>query len=270
MRVLFCGDIVGKSGRKLVASCLPKLKKQLCLDMVIVNGENAAHGFGITPRIYDELIRNGVHVITLGNHSFDKPDIFPVLDSAQNIIRPLNYPENTIGKGWCFHTTEKGIRVAVVQLLGHTFMRAVADPFECIEKWIKTYNRTEHYDILIVDFHAEATAEKVALGHFLDGYAGLVAGTHTHIPTADAHILNGGTAYISDIGMCGDYDSVIGMKKEGALIRFLTPDKKGRLQPAEAEGTFCAVCADIDEKTGLATQIFPVRIGAALENTHQI
>lgn len=270
MRILFCGDVVGKAGRKVITEYLPKLRDFFNLDIVIINGENAAHGFGITPKIYNDFMRNNVDVITLGNHSFDKTDIFPILTIENNIIRPLNYPENTVGKGWCLFTTKTGIRVAVIQILGHIFMRSVDNPFICIDNWFKTHQKGIDYDIAVVDFHAEATAEKVAMSHYLDGRASLLVGTHTHIPTADAHILTNGTAYITDIGMCGDYDSVIGMQKEGALVRFITADKKNRLQPAEINGTFCAVCADIDEKTGLATKIFPVRLGAALENTHQI
>lgn len=270
MKILFCGDVVGKAGRKLVMSCLPKLKKQLNLDFIIVNGENAAHGFGISPKMYEAFLTHGADVITLGNHSFDKPDIFPILNEKDNIIRPMNYPENTVGKGFCIIRAKSGVRVAVVQLLGSVFMRSVDSPFLAIQKWLETYKRGKDYDVLVVDFHAEATAEKVALGHFLDGHASLVVGTHTHIPTADAHVLSSGTAYISDIGMCGDYDSVIGMKKELAFPRFLGGDKKGRLEPAEKNATFCAVCVDIDEKTGCAREIFPVRIGQTLENTHEV
>ena len=270
MKILFCGDVVGKAGRKLVLSCLPKLKEKLKLDFIIVNGENAAHGFGINPKIYQAFLDHGADVITLGNHSFDKADIFPILDSADNIVRPMNYPENTVGKGFCIITTNNGVRVAVVQLLGNVFMRSTESPFLTVQKWLETYKRGKDYDVLVVDFHAEATAEKVALGHYLDGHASLVVGTHTHIPTADAHILSSGTAYISDIGMCGDYDSVIGMKKELAFPRFLGVDRRGRLEPAEKNATFCAVCADIDEKTGVAREIFPVRIGHTLENTHEV
>lgn len=270
MKVLFCGDIVGKAGRKLVFSCLPKLKERLKLDFIVVNGENAAHGFGINPKIYQEFLKYGVDVITLGNHSFDKPDICPVLDKENNIIRPMNYPQNTVGKGFCIQLISGGIKVAVVQLLGRVFMRAVDDPFSCIQSWLLAHKRKKEYDVLIVDFHAEATAEKVAMGHYLDGQAALVVGTHTHIPTADAHILSGGTGYISDLGMCGDYDSVIGMRKEGALKRFINGTQGGQLEPAQSNATLCAIYADIDEETGLTRKIFPIRIGAALENTYEV
>lgn len=270
MKLLFCGDVVGKAGRKIVHHVVPILREKLNIDVVIANGENAAHGFGITPRIFDEFIKHGTDVVTLGNHSFDKTDIFPVLAENNVIVRPLNFPENTIGKGWCIFTTPTGVRVAIVQLIGRVYMRSAEDPFSAMEKWLNTHQKGIDYDILFVDFHAEATAEKVAMGHFLDGRASVVIGTHTHIPTADYHILPNKTAYMTDVGMCGDYDSVIGMQKESALARFFTPDKKGRLQPAETNSTFCGVCVEIDEKTGQAIKIFPIRIGNALENTHEI
>lgn len=268
MKILVCGDVVGKSGRKIVLASLDNLKQKLGIDFVIVNGENAAHGFGISPKIYQEFITHGVDVITLGNHSFDKKDIFPVLESENNIIRPMNYPENTIGKGACIVETPTGVRVAVVQLLGRVYMRSVDDPFVCISQWLSQHQRGKDYDVLIVDFHAEATAEKVAMGHHLNGHASLVVGTHTHIPTADAHILSLGTGYMTDLGMCGDYDSVIGMQKEGALSRFRGQTQ--RLEPAQQNATFCAVFADIDEKSGKTREIFPIRLGDILEKTHEL
>ena len=158
------------------------------------------------PRIFDEFIKHGTDVVTLGNHSFDKTDIFPVLAENNVIVRPLNFPENTIGKGWCIFTTPTGVRVAIVQLIGRVYMRSAEDPFSVMEKWLNTHQKGIDYDILFVDFHAEATAEKVAMGHFLDGRASVVIGTHTHIPTADYHILPNKTAYMTDVGMCGDYD----------------------------------------------------------------
>lgn len=270
MKVLFCGDVVGKSGRKLVISYLPKLKEQFQLDFIVVNGENAAHGFGINPKIFNAFIEHGTDVVTLGNHSFDKKEIFPVLEESNQIIRPYNYPENTVGKGFTIITTNLGVRVAVLQLLGQVFMRQVENPFEVVSKWLSTYKKGKDYDVLIVDFHAEATAEKVALGHYLDGHASLFVGTHTHIPTADARVLPLGMAYVTDVGMCGDYDSVIGMQKDKALARFLGPDKRGRLEPAESHATFCAVVADIDEATGRAREIFSLRLGDMLENTHKV
>ncbi len=270
MKGLFCGDIVGKSGRRMVLEYIPKLRDRFNLDFVIANGENAAHGFGLTPKMAQDFFNAGIDIITLGNHSFDKKEIFPILDERDDIIRPMNYPENTVGKGFCFKTLSNGYRLAVVQLQGHVFMRSVDSPFESIQSWLEKYPKGGCWDFLIVDFHAEATAEKMGMGHFLDGQACLVVGTHTHIPTADAQILPNGTGYITDIGMCGDYHSVIGMKKETALPRFFCGAHGSRLEPADSEGTFCAVFIEIEEKTGVATKIFPVRIGAHLENTHEI
>lgn len=268
MKILFCGDAVGQSGRSMVFKAVPALRQQLNIDFVIANGENAAHGFGLTPKIYQAFLANGTDVVTLGNHSFDKQDINPVLEDTDSaLVRPLNYPENTIGRGFCIRTVGN-IRIAVLQLLGKVFMRPMEDPFQTATTFMKTYQKGRDYDILIVDFHAEATAEKMGMGYFWDGIASLVVGTHTHIPTADARILPQGTGYMTDVGMCGDYHSIIGMTVDSALPRFT--GTVGRLSPAEKEGTFCGVVADIDETTGVCRRIFPVRIGAHLENTHEI
>ena len=261
MRVLFAGDVVGKSGRLVVTAVLPKLKKELKPDLIILNGENAAHGFGLTPKLFQGFLKLGVDVVTLGNHSFDKTDINETLDTADNLIRPLNYPENTIGHGYCL-VGKNGIRICVAQLLGKVFMRPTDDPFTTIDSFIKAHQK--EYDILIVDFHAEATAEKVGMGYYLDGRASLVLGTHTHIPTADARILPNGTGIQTDVGMCGDYNSVIGMTVASALPRFSGMTQ--RLAPAEGEGTFCGTLADIDEKTGKCTVIRPIIIGPNLMN----
>ena len=268
MKILFCGDVVGKSGRKMVLTLVPQLKEKLSLDAVIVNGENAAHGFGLTPKMYDEFLVHGADVITLGNHSFDKKEIFTILDSAEFLIRPLNYPDGTAGHGYCIKRLANGKRLAVVQLLGKLFMRQYNDPFEMMDKWLEVHKG--EYDLLVIDYHAEATAEKVAFGWKMNGQAVLVVGTHTHIPTADAHVLDGGTAYMTDVGMCGDYASVIGQKVDCSLSRFKVGEKIQRLDPAEKEGTFCGVVVEIDDVTNRATKVFPVRIGAHLENTHEI
>lgn len=268
MKILFCGDVVGKSGRKMVLTLVPQLKEKLNLDAVIVNGENAAHGFGLTPKMYDEFLTHGADVITLGNHSFDKKEIFTILDSAEFLVRPLNYPDGTAGHGYCIKRLANGKRLAVVQLLGKLFMRQYNDPFEMMDKWLEVHKG--EYDLLVIDYHAEATAEKVAFGWKMNGQAVLVVGTHTHIPTADAHVLDGGTAYMTDVGMCGDYASVIGQKVDCSLSRFKVGEKIQRLDPAEKEGTFCGVVVEIDDVTNRATKVFPVRIGAHLENTHEI
>ena len=268
MKILFCGDVVGKAGRRVVLEYVPKLREKLNLDAVIVNGENAAHGFGLTPKMYDEFLAHGADVITLGNHSFDKKEIFTILDSADSLVRPLNYPDGTAGHGYCIKRLANGKRLAVVQLLGKLFMRQYNDPFEMMDKWLEAHKG--EYDILVIDYHAEATAEKVAFGWKMNGQAVLVVGTHTHIPTADAHVLDGGTAYMTDVGMCGDYASVIGQKVDCSLSRFKVGEKIQRLDPAEKEGTFCGVIVEIDDATNRATKVFPVRIGAHLENTHEI
>ena len=265
MRILFCGDVVGKSGRTIVSEILPKIKKQLSVDFIVINGENAAHGFGLTPKLYQSFLNLGADVITLGNHSFDKQEINTVLEKESVLVRPINYPENTIGQGYCI-IEKNGVRICVVQALGKVFMRPIDDPFKSLDNFVKTHHK--EYDILIVDFHAEATAEKVGMGYFLDGRASLVIGTHTHIPTADVRILPNGTGVQTDVGMCGDYNSVIGMSITSALPRFTGTQQ--RLEPAEGKGTFCAIIADIDEKTGKCHCIFPVRIGEHLQNTHQL
>lgn len=270
MKLLFCGDVVGRSGRRQIADVVPQLKRIYNLDVVIVNGENAAHGFGLTPKLFDELVRFGADIVTLGNHSFDKADVVQIFDRPMAaLVRPLNYPENTVGRGFVIKELSCGIKIAVVQLLGRIFMRPVTDPFQSISEWLETYKKGRDYDVLVVDFHAEATAEKRAMGAFLDGKALLVVGTHTHIPTADACVLPGGTGYMTDVGMCGDYLSVIGMQTQGALARFLTPNKTTRLSPAEDVGTFCGVIVEWtpDQKGMGIQQIFPVRVGAHLENT---
>lgn len=268
MKILFCGDVVGKSGRKVVLDLLPKLKSQMSLDMIVVNGENAAHGFGLMPRMFHEFISAGADVITMGNHTYDKKELFDTLDQEEFLIRPMNYPEGSVGHGFCIKKMPNGKRVAVIQFLGKLFMKPYDNPFEMADRWIKDH--ADLYDILLVDFHAEATAEKQAFGWFLDGKANLVVGTHTHLPTADARLLLHGTGYITDAGMCGDYNSVIGQKYQGAISRFLPDQKVQKLDPAEGIGTFCGVMIEVDDQTNKTIQICPVRIGPHLENTHTI
>lgn len=266
MKILFLGDIVGKSGRDLVIKELPKLKEQMQLDFIVVNAENAAHGFGLTPKMFEALKNAGADVITMGNHTFDKKDIFPVLEENADIIRPINYPEGTIGKGATVYTLKDGRKVGVIQVLGQIFMRNNEAPLPFLEKFYQEHVLGKNIQAIIVDVHAEATSEKMAMGFLSDGKASLVAGTHTHIPTADAMILPKGTGYITDIGMCGDYYSIIGMTTQTALTRFTTPNPE-RLAPAEKEATLCAVFIETDDETGLCKQIHPVRLGAHLINT---
>lgn len=262
MKILFCGDVVGKSGRAVVNRRVPELKEKYSIDFVVINGENAAHGFGLTPKLFQGFLNIGADVITLGNHSFDKADINDTLETDAPLVRPMNYPENTIGHG--FYILEKdGVRICVAQLLGKVFMRPADDPFLTIRDFIQKHR--SDYDVLIVDFHAEATAEKVGMGYFLDGQAALVIGTHTHIPTTDARILPQGTGYQTDVGMCGDYNSIIGMSLDSALPRFTGTVQ--RLEPASGEGTFCAILADIDPATNTCRAIKPLRLGGRLQST---
>jgi metallophosphoesterase (TIGR00282 family) len=247
MKILICGDVMGKSGRRTVKAYIPVLKEKLGLDFVIVNGENAAHGFGITEKICREFFDLGVDVITTGNHVWDQREIMNFIGDEPRLLRPINYPKHTPGVGAGVFETPDGRKVTVIHPMGRLFMEALDDA-----------------DAIIVDVHGEATSEKMAMGHFLDGRVSAVVGSHSHVPTADAQILPGGTAYQTDMGMCGDYDSVIGMLKERALARFTTKLPTSRLEPAEGEGTLCAVYVETNDSTGLAEQVYPVRVGGRL------
>lgn len=267
MKILFCGDVCGKAGRKAIKTYLPLLKEKYALDVVVVNAENAAHGLGLTPKTYQELLQTGADVLTMGNHTFDKIDITQIWQKDNVLVRPLNYPANTAGKG--FHLFQaKNKTICVAQILGKAFMNSkleLADPFQTMQDFISSHQK--EYDILIVDYHAETTAEKVAMGYFLDGKASLVVGTHTHIPTADAHILSNGTAYITDVGMCGDYTSVLGMTRETVFSHFGLSTERKRFEPATETSTFAAVMAEVDENSGKAKSILPIILGDTLENT---
>lgn len=270
MKILFCGDVAGQAGRKAIKTYVPKLKEKYHLDAVILNAENAAHGLGLTPKTYQELLRIGIDTMTMGNHTFDKIDVTEIWQNENILVRPLNYPEDTAGKG--FHIFSiNNIRICVVQILGKSFMNSkleLADPFQTIQSFLKQHHA--EYDVLIVDFHAETTAEKVAMGYFLDGKAALVVGTHTHIPTADAHVLPGGTAFITDVGMCGDYTSVLGMTKETVFSHFVTGVERMRFEPATQTVTLAAVLIDVDDKTFKSKSIRPIILGDTLENTIKI
>ncbi|MBQ3695551.1 MAG: TIGR00282 family metallophosphoesterase [Alphaproteobacteria bacterium] len=270
MKILFCGDISGEAGRKAVKTYVPQLKEKYNLDSIILNAENAAHGLGLTPKTYQELMRVGVDAMTMGNHTFDKMDITQIWQDDNILVRPLNYPDDTAGKG--FHIfTVNNTRICVAQILGKAFMNSkldLSDPFQTIQSFIDDHHK--EYDILIVDYHAETTAEKVAMGYFLDGKATLVVGTHTHIPTMDAHVLPGGTAYITDVGMCGDYTSVLGMTKETAFSHFGLGSERMRFEPAKATCTLSAVLVEIDNKTFKALSIQSIILGDTLENTIKI
>ncbi len=264
MRILFCGDVVGRSGREAILAHIPEIREKLGLDLVVVNAENAAGGFGITARLCQEFYAAGVDVLTLGNHAWAQREIVGYIDQDPKLLRPLNYPDGTPGVGSGLYTTAKGERVLVLQVLGRLFMEPVDDPFAAAERTLANHRLGGSVAAILVDVHAEATSEKMAVGHYLDGRVTLVAGTHTHIPTADAQVLAGGTAYISDVGMCGDYDSVIGMKKEISIKRFLRPLRTEPFSPAEGEASLCAVFVETDPKTGLAKRVAPLRMGGRL------
>jgi len=263
MRLLFMGDIVGRSGRDALIAELPGLRRELGLDFVVVNGENAAGGFGITGAICDEILDAGADVITLGNHSWDQREALVHIEREPRLVRPANYPSGTPGRGAALVEAASGARVLVVNVLGRVFMEALDCPFEAIDRQISACPLGEGADAIIVDMHAEATSEKMAMAHYCDGRASLVVGTHSHVPTADAQILPGGTAYQTDAGMCGDYNSVIGMEKDEPLNRFLTRIPSGRFQPALGPATLCGVFVETDG-SGFARRVEPVRIGGRL------
>ena len=264
MRLLFIGDIVGRSGRAVVLDRLPGLVERHGLDFVIINGENAAAGFGITEAILEDLKDAGADVITTGNHAWDQRDALVYCDRQPAFLRPINYPQGVPGKGANLYQARNGASVLVINAMGRIFMEPLDCPFQAVENALAACPLGEHADAVVVDFHAEATSEKQAMGHFLDGRVSLVVGTHTHVPTSDYRILPSGTGYMSDVGMSGDYDSVLGMDKEEPVQRFLSKVPRGRFTPSLGEGTLSGVALELDAKTGLALAIEPVRIGGHL------
>jgi metallophosphoesterase (TIGR00282 family) len=267
LNILLCGDVMGRSGRDAVKAHLPGLRRDLAIDLAIVNAENAAHGFGLTERLAGELYDAGADILTTGNHVWDQRELISYIARDQRLLRPANFPEGTPGAGFCLHRLDGGRSVLVVNLMGRLFMDVLDDPFACLERILVQYPLGSGATAIIVDFHAEATSEKMAFGHFADGRVSAVLGTHTHVPTADAQILADGTAFIGDVGMCGDYDSVIGMQKEPSVRRFVTKMPGEKPKPAEGEATLCGVFVAIDDQSGLARRIEPVRIGGRL-STH--
>jgi 2',3'-cyclic-nucleotide 2'-phosphodiesterase len=265
MRILFVGDVVGRSGRAAVTERLPQLKRDWKLDCIVVNGENAAGGFGITEQIYAEMIDAGADVITGGNHSWDQREALVFIERAPRLVRPLNYPPGTPGRGMVLFETTNGARVLVINLMGRVFMDPLDDPFALAERELSACALKTGADAIIVDMHCEATSEKQAMGHFCDGRASLVVGTHTHVPTSDHRVLSGGTAFITDVGMTGDYDSVIGMSKSEPVHRFVRRISSGKFEPALGPATLAAIAVETDDATGLATRIAPVRLGGRLE-----
>ena len=254
MRLLFLGDVVGRPGRAVVGARLPQLRERWRLDCVVVNGENAAGGFGISELVCDELLLAGADAVTLGNHSFDQREALVFIARQPRLVRPANYPPGTPGRGATVIETRGGARVLVVNVMGRVFLDAMDDPFAAVERELSACPLGSAADAVLVDVHAEATSEKQALGHYLDGRASLVVGTHTHTPTADHRILPGGTAYLSDSGMCGDYDSVIGMQKDEPIRRMIQKTPGSRWEVAGGEGTLCGVAVETDAD-GLATRI---------------
>src|SRR3954462_8970575 len=265
MRILFIGDIVGRRGRGVVVERLPALIRDWKLDFVAINGENAAGGFGITEAIYHELIDAGADAITLGNTAWDQREALVFIERAPRLVRPINYPAGTPGRGAAMVEAKNGARVLVINAMGRIFMDPLDDPFAAIERELSACALKSAADAIIIDMHCEATSEKQAMGHFVDGRASLVVGTHTHVQTADHRILGGGTAFISDVGMTGDYDSVIGMAKEEPINRFLRRIPSARFEPPNGPGTLCGIAVETDDSTGLARRLAPVRLGGILE-----
>jgi metallophosphoesterase (TIGR00282 family) len=264
MRVLFFGDVVGRSGRDALNAQLPKLIAQLGAEFVVVNAENVAGGFGLTPELAKELFAAGADVLTTGNHVWDQRAIIPFIGTEPRVLRPANFPSGTPGLGAHVYASRGRRKVLVVNVMGRLFMDALDDPFAAVERELAKHRLGATVDAVIVDVHAEATSEKMAIAHLVDGRASLVIGTHSHIPTADAQILPGGTGYQTDAGMCGDYDSVIGMKKEISLARFVRKMPGERLAPAEGPATVCGLYLETDDRTGLARRIEPIRLGGRL------
>jgi 2',3'-cyclic-nucleotide 2'-phosphodiesterase len=265
MRFLFLGDIVGRTGRTAVCEALPGLIARHALDFVVINGENSAGGFGITEAILNELVDAGADCVTLGNHAFDQKEALVFIERHDRLVRPLNYPKGTPGKGATMLKAKNGADVLVINALGRVFMTELDCPFRAIDNEITACGLKSGADAIFVDFHAEATSEKQALGHFLDGRISGMAGTHTHTPTSDHRVLPGGTAYMSDAGMCGDYNSVVGMDSDEPLNRFLTKIPRGRFEPSFGPATISGFAIDIDDKTGLATHAAALRQGPHLE-----
>ncbi|NNK78225.1 MAG: YmdB family metallophosphoesterase [Litoreibacter sp.] len=265
MRILFLGDVVGRAGRAAVTGNLPALRADWKLDFIIVNGENATGGVGLSSGHAKDLLAAGADCITLGDHAFDQKDMLTFIESEPRILRPLNFAKSAPGKGFRVFDVPGGRKILVAQVLGQVFMkRPYEDPFGKIEQVLKAHPMGGLVNASLVDVHCEATSEKMGMGHWCDGRASVVVGTHTHVPTADTQILPGGTAFQSDAGMCGDYQSVIGMEKAEPMRRFVTGMVKGRFTPAMKEATLSGVYVETDDRTGKATRVEMVRQGGRL------
>ena len=265
MKLLYLGDVMGRAGRRAIAERLPALKERLKVDFAVVNGENATSGAGITPDHAKGLLDAGADVVTLGDHAFDRREMMSGITAEPRILRPINFSKAAPGVGARVYDAPAGRKVLVAQVLGQVFMkRPYDDPFSALDATLKTHPLGGRIHAALIDIHCEATSEKMAVGHYCDGRASLVVGSHTHVPTADAMILPKGTGYLTDAGMCGDYNSVIGMDKEEPLRRFITGMSASRFQPAAGEATLSGVLVETDNATGLATTITPVRDGGRL------
>jgi metallophosphoesterase (TIGR00282 family) len=264
MRILFLGDVLGRAGREAVAAALPKLRETLRIDLAIVNGENASHGFGLAPDMAEALFAAGADVITLGNHAWDRKEIIAYIATHPRLVRPLNFPPGTPGGGLAAVELANGQRAVVVNVMGRLFMDPLDCPFRTTAEALARYRLGGTAAAIVVDFHAEATSEKMAFAHSFDGQVSLVVGTHTHVPTADQQILPGGTAFQADAGMCGDYDSVIGMEKQGAAARYWRKLPGEKLAPADGTVTICGVFVETDDKSGHARRVEPLRLGGRL------
>ena len=268
MKILFLGDVMGRVGRQAIIDNLPKLRSNWKLDLTVVNGENATSGVGLSPEHAKAILAAGADCITLGDHAFDQKEMLSFIEKEPRIIRPLNFAKLAPGRGYCIVADTRGRKLLVTQVLGQVFMkRPFEDPFSAIDEVLRRHPLGGQIQASLVDMHCEATSEKMAMGHFCDGRVSAVFGTHTHVPTADTMILPAGTAFQSDAGMCGDYNSVIGMEKTEPMRRFITGMSKNRFSPAVGEATLCGVYFETNDVSGQASLVKMIRIGGRLQES---
>lgn len=260
MRIFYAGDIVARSGREVVLENLARIRDEYKTDVIILNVENAAHGFGVTPAICREFLSAGADILITGNHFLNQRDIVPFLDECKSIVRPANIPSDNPGKGFVIYELADGRKILVTQVLGRLYMEAVDCPVQAIDSILKNYVLGKNIDAVLVDIHAEATSEKQALGYYLDGKVSCVAGTHTHVPTADARLLPNKTAFITDVGMCGDYNSVLGFDVQAPINRLRRRYVGDRLIPAKGKASLWGIFVETDDSSGLAKHIEQVKI----------